>query len=185
MSKTAPTYDEKNRRIIFDASMIALTVRQLAERISADYAGQPLILVGVLKGSLYFLADLSRQLSIPVRLDFIAIDAFGQDKGHSGTVRLIKDLDLDITGCPVLLIEDILRTGLTTAYLVRNLAARGPASVKVCTLLQSPDQQLIDVPVAYCGFEISRARLIGYGMDAQEADRHLPYIAEMMPTHHP
>ncbi|MDD2579095.1 MAG: hypoxanthine phosphoribosyltransferase [Clostridia bacterium] len=166
-------------RILFSSEQIHHRVCELGRQISTDYQGQPLVLIGVLKGSLYFLADLSRQINLPLQLDFIGIGTYAQSTHQKGIVRITKDLDLDITGRHVLLVEDILRTGLTISYLVRNIESRQPASVKVCTLLHNPEQQLINVPVAYYGFMIDRQRVVGYGMDVQEEDRHLPYIAEI------
>lgn len=154
-------------------------IREIGQEISRDYAGKDLILISVLKGSLYFFADLTRAITIPVQLDFISIGTYPTTTNQKGIVRITKDLDLEITGKHVLLIEDIIRTGLTTGYLVQTLQARMPASVKVCTLLQNPNEQLINVPIAYCGFIISAARLIGYGMDVHEQGRNLPYIAEI------
>lgn len=168
-----------NGRILFSADAIQKRVCELGRQISIDYQGQSLVLVGVLKGSLYFLADLSRQISLPLQLDFIGIGTYTQSTHQKGIVRITKDLDLDITDRHVLLIEDILRTGLTISYLVRNIESRQPASVKVCTLLHNPEQQLINVPVAYHGFLIDRQRVVGYGMDVQEDNRHLPYIATL------
>lgn len=167
------------RKIVYDEDTIQKRVKELAEQINKDYAGKNLVLVGMLKGSLYFLADLTRHLRIPLELDFISIGTYPNATNQTGIVRITKDLDLEITNRHVLVIEDIIRTGLTTGYIVQNLAARMPASVEVCTMLLNPDQQLINVPVAYFGFEISESRLIGYGMDIREQGRHLPYIAEI------
>lgn len=166
-------------KILFTAEKIENKVTEIGRQISLDYAGKSLVLVGVLKGSLYFLADLTRSIDIPLQLDFMAIGTYDNLTHQKGIVRITKDLDLEITDKHVLVIEDIIRTGLTTAYLVQNLAARQPASIKVCTLLLNPDQQMINVPIAYAGFNISRTRLVGYGMDVQENGRHLPYIAEL------
>ncbi len=166
-------------RVVFSAKEIARRVRELGAQISRDFAGQDLILVSVLKGSMYFFADLSRAIDLPIALDFITIGTYPHATSRQGIVRITRDLDLEITGKPVLVVEDIIRTGLTTAYLVQTLEARQPARIQVCTLLLCPDQQMINVPIAYCGFEISSTRLIGYGMDIQERGRNLPYIAEI------
>ena len=171
-----------NRRVIYSAGAIQKRIRELGDQISQDYAGKDLILVGVLKGSLYFLADLTRAISLPIQLDFISIGTYPTMTNQTGIVRIVKDLDLEITGKHVLVIEDIIRTGLTTAYLVQNMQARLPASIKVCTLLYNPDQQLINVPVAYWGFEIEDTRVIGFGMDLNENGRNLPYVAELDPS---
>ena len=169
----------KQRRIVYTAEDLRTKVAQIGRQISTDYAGKDLVVVGVLKGSLYFFADLTRAIDIPIGVDVIAIGTIPNTTRQTGIVRITKDLDLDITGKHVLFIEDIIRTGLTTAYLVQSLEARKPASVKVCSLLVNPDQQLINVPIAYSGYEISDAWLIGYGMDVHEQGRSLPYIAEL------
>lgn len=169
----------KRTRIIYTSDQIQQRIAEIGSQISQDYEGQELILIGVLKGSLYFMADLSRVIDLPVKLDFMTIGTIPNTTSQTGIVRITKDVDLDITGRHVLLIEDITRTGLTTAYIVQALRAHLPASVKVCSLLVNPDQQLINVPLAYVGFEISRTRLIGYGMDIGEEGRNLPYIAEV------
>ena len=169
----------KGKRIVFTEEAIRRRTQEIGRQISIDYADKELILVSVLKGSLYFFADLTRAIDIPIQLDFITIGTYPVATRQKGIVRITRDLDLEITGRHVLVVEDIIRTGLTTAYLVQNLEVRMPASVKVCTLLVNPNQQLINVPIAYCGFEISETRLIGYGMDVNERGRNLPYIAEL------
>lgn len=166
------------KRIVYDENTIQQRIQEMGKQISDDYRNQDLILVGVLKGSVFFMSDLSRSLSIPVQLDFMAIGTFPTSTNQQGIVRITKDLDLEITGKHVLVVEDIIRTGLTTAYLVQTLKTRKPASIKVCTLLINPGQQLINVPVAYRGFDITMARLIGYGMDIGEQGRNLPFVAE-------
>ena len=167
------------RQTLLTSQAIQDRISALGQQISQDYAGQELVLVGVLKGSLYFMADLSRAIDQPLMLDFMTIGTIPNTTNQTGIVRITKDLDVDITGKHVLLIEDIIRTGLTTAYLVQNLKARQAASVKVCSLLVNPDQQLINVPIAYSGFEITQTWLVGYGMDIGEKGRNLPYIAEI------
>lgn len=169
----------KQRRILYTQEELAAKVKEIGCQISRDYAGKDLIVIGVLKGSLYFFADLTRAIDIPIGIDVIAIGNIQNTTSQTGIVRITKDLDLDITGKHVLVIEDIIRTGLTTAYLVQNLDVRKPASIKVCTLLFNPDQMLINVPVEYYGFEITDAWMIGYGMDVHEQGRSLPYIAEL------
>ncbi|MCK9252410.1 MAG: hypoxanthine phosphoribosyltransferase [Eubacteriales bacterium] len=166
-------------QIRFSTEKLQKRIRELGQEIGQDYAGQELILISVLKGSLYFFADLTRAIDLPIQLDFISIGTYPTTTNQKGIVRITKDLDLEITGKHVLLVEDIIRTGLTTAYLVQALQARMPASIKVCTLLSNPDEQLINVPIAYCGFVITATRLIGYGMDVREQGRNLPYIAEL------
>lgn len=172
----------KNSKIILNTDVLQSRIAEIGRQITIDYAGQDLILIGVLKGSLYFLADLTRVIDMPVQIDFITIGTIPNTTNQTGIVKITKDLDLDISGKHVLLIEDIIRTGLTTAYLVQNLRAHLPASIKVCTLLVNQDQQMITVPLAYCGFDITRNRLVGYGMDINEKGRNLPYIAELSPN---
>lgn len=167
------------KRVLLSTETIQARVAELGRQIQEEYADKELILVGVLKGSLYFMSDLTRAINLPLKLDFMTIGTIPNTTSQTGIVRITKDLDLDITGKHVLLIEDIIRTGLTTAYLVQNLLSRQAASVKVCSLLVNPDQQLINVPLAYYGFEITQAWMIGYGMDVSERGRNLPYIAEI------
>ena len=169
----------KIKRVLLSTETIQARIGELGRQIQTDYADKELILVGVLKGSIYFMSDLTRAIDLPIKFDFMTIGTIPNTTNQTGIVRITKDLDLDVTGKHVLLIEDIVRTGLTTAYLVQNLLARQAASVKVCSLLVNPDQQLINVPIAYCGFEITQAWLIGYGMDVAEHGRNLPYIAEI------
>lgn len=169
----------KIKRIVYTREALQEKITRLGEQITLDYAEKDLILVSVLKGSFYFLADLSRAIDLPVRLDFMSIGVYPQVTNQTGVVRIIKDLDLDITGRHVLIIEDIIRTGLTTGYLVQTLAARMPESIRVCSLLVNPEEQLINVPMAYTGFEVTSRRLVGYGLDVGERWRNLPYIAEL------
>ncbi len=167
------------RRIILQYEQILQRVHELGRQITLDYAEKDLILIGVLKGSIYFLADLSRAIDLPLQLDFISINAIPYSTSHTGIVRIVKDVELDIAGKHVLLVEDIIRTGLTTAYLLQSIDSRRPASIGICTLLHNPRQQLIKLPVSYYGFEISDERLVGYGLDIHERDRNLPYIAAL------
>jgi len=174
--------DIKQKRILYSEEDLKKRVTELGEQISRDYAGRDLVIIGVMKGSLYFFSDLTRAITIPIGIDLISIGTIPNTTNRTGIVRITKDLDLDITGKDVLVIEDIIRTGLTTAYLVQNLDARKPESICVCSLLLLPDQQLINVPVKYFGYEITNEWLIGYGMDIRERGRNLPYIAEIEKT---
>ncbi len=167
------------KRILLSQTQIQSRVAELGQQIHDQFADQELVLVGILKGSMYFIADLSREINLPLELDFMTIGTIPNTTKQTGVVRITKDLDIDVTGKHVLLIEDIVRTGLTTAYLVQNLKNRQAKSVQVCSLLVNPDQQLINVPIAFSGFEISQAWLIGYGMDIGERGRNLPYVAEI------
>ena len=151
-------------------------VVELGEEISADYAGRDLLLIGVLKGAVFFMADLMRTLTIPCEIDFMAISSYGAQTDSSGVVRILKDLDINIEGRHVLVVEDIIDSGLTLSYLMRNLEARQPASLEVCSLLTKPDRREIDVPVRYIGFEIPNRFVIGYGLDFAERYRNLPYV---------
>ncbi|HHT78154.1 MAG TPA: hypoxanthine phosphoribosyltransferase [Clostridiaceae bacterium] len=167
------------KRILFSEEQIANRTAEIGKQITQEYSGKELVLVSVLKGSMYFFSDLTRQIDLPVGIDMIAIGSIPDTTSQTGIVRITKDLDLNITGKHVLVVEDIIRTGLTTAYLIQNLEARKPLSVGVCSLLYNPDRLLINVPISYYGFEISRSWLVGYGMDIDEKWRNLPYIAEL------
>jgi hypoxanthine phosphoribosyltransferase len=169
----------ENARIVFSAEALQNRIAELGAQITVDYAGRDLVVAGVLKGSLYFLADLTRAISLPLQVDVISIGMYPGATKQTGVVRITKDLDADITGRHVLVVEDIVRTGLTLGYLVQNLESRCPASVAVCALLVNPDQQLIDIPIAYSGFTVSASWLLGFGLDAGEQWRNLPYIVEI------
>ena len=152
-------------------------IAELAAEISADYEGRDLLLVGVLKGAVFFMADLMRRLTVPCEIDFMAISSYGAATDSSGVVvRILKDLDLNISGRDVLVVEDIVDSGLTLSYLMRSLRARKPASLEICALLTKPERREIDVPVRYVGFEIPNKFVIGYGLDFAERYRNLPYI---------
>ena len=167
------------KRIVFSEEAIQNKAAELGRQITLDYADRELVLVCVLKGTSYFFADLTRNITLPAALDFISVGVYPGTTNQTGIVRITKDLDLDITGKHVLVIEDIIRTGLTIGYLVSNMESRRPASIKICTLLNSPSQRLVNVPIEYSGFEVTGAWLMGYGMDIREKGRNLPYIAEV------
>jgi hypoxanthine phosphoribosyltransferase len=154
-------------------------VQELAGEISRDYAGKDLVLVGVLKGAVFFLSDLMRGLDIPVEVDFMAVASYGSATKSSGVVRILKDLDAAIEGRDVLIVEDIVDSGLTLQYLLRNLAGRGPRSLEVCALLVKPERRKVDLPTRYVGFEIPNRFAIGYGLDHAERYRNLPYVAAL------
>ncbi len=165
------------REILLTREQIDGRVGELAAAISWDYADRSPLLVSVLKGAVYFLTDLTRRLAIPVQIDFMAITTYGSARAQSGVVRLIKDLDVEITGRHVLLVEDIIDTGLTAGYLLRLLQARSPASLQICTLLDRPYRRILDtLEIAYRGFEIPDRFVVGYGLDYREQYRHLPFI---------
>ena len=163
--------------VLIDEDVLQRRIAELGVEISSDYAGRDLLLVGVLKGAVFFLADLMRQLTVPCEIDFMAISSYGASTDSSGVVRILKDLDINIEGRHVLVVEDIIDSGLTLSYLVRNLEAREPASLEVCALLTKPERREIDVPVRYTGFEIPNRFVIGYGLDFAERYRNLPYVA--------
>jgi len=156
-------------------------IAELGVEISKDYAGSDLLLVGVLKGAVFFLADLMRELTVPCEIDFMAISSYGAGTDSSGVVRILKDLDINISGRHVLVVEDIIDSGLTLSYLMRSLKARKPASVEICALLTKPERREVAVPVRYTGFEIPNKFVIGYGLDFDERYRNLPYVAVLHP----
>ena len=163
--------------ILIEKEPLRRRIAELGSEISADYEGRDLLLVGVLKGAVFFLADLMRHLPVPCEIDFMAISSYGASTDSSGVVRILKDLDINIEGRHVLVVEDIIDSGLTLSYLMRNLEAREPASLEVCALLTKPARREIDVPVRYTGFEIPNRFVIGYGLDFAERYRNLPYVA--------
>ncbi|MDX6475654.1 MAG: hypoxanthine phosphoribosyltransferase [Gaiellaceae bacterium] len=167
--------------ILIDEDRLQERIRELGRELSGDYAGRELLLVGVLKGAVFFMADLMRSLTVPCEIDFMAISSYGAATDSSGVVRILKDLDINIEGRHVLVVEDIIDSGLTLSYLLRNLESREPASLEICALLTKPDRREIDVPVRYVGFEIPNKFVIGYGLDYAERYRNLPYIGVLRP----
>ena len=163
--------------ILVQRDELAHRIRELGEEISRDYAGRRLLLIGVLKGAIFFLGDLMRQLDVECEVDFMAVSSYGSSTDSSGVVRILKDLDASIEGRDVLIVEDIVDSGLTLAYLFRMLRARNPASLEVCALLTKPERREIDMPIRYVGFEIPNRFAIGYGLDFAERYRNLPYVA--------
>ena len=162
--------------VLIDADALRARIGELGEEISSQYAGEDLLLIGVLKGAVFFMADLMRHLSVPCEVDFMAISSYGAQTDSSGVVRILKDLDINIEGRNVLVVEDIIDSGLTLSYLMRNLESREPASLEVCALLTKPARREIDVPVRWIGFEIPNRFVIGYGLDFAERFRNLPYV---------
>jgi hypoxanthine phosphoribosyltransferase len=152
-------------------------VSELAAQISKDYAGKDVLLIGVLKGAVFFLADLMRKIDVDCEVDFMAVSSYGSSTDSSGVVRILKDLDASIEGRDVLIVEDIVDSGLTLQYLLRTLRARDPASLEVCALLTKPERRKVDLPIRYTGFEIPNEFAIGYGLDHDERYRNLPYVA--------
>jgi hypoxanthine phosphoribosyltransferase len=165
--------------ILVPAEDLRRRVRELAEQVSRDYEGKDLLLIGVLKGAVFFLSDLMRHMSIPVEVDFMAVASYGSATKSSGVVRILKDLDAAIEGRDVLIVEDIVDSGLTLQYLLRNLAGRNPASLEVCALLIKPERRKVELQTRYVGFEIPDRFAIGYGLDYGERYRNLPYVAAL------
>ncbi len=162
--------------ILIEESALQSRIAELGEEISAFYARRDPLLVGVLKGAVFFMSDLMRHLTVPCEVDFMAISSYGAATDSSGVVRILKDLDINIEGRDVLVVEDIIDSGLTLSYLMRNLESRGPASLEVAALLTKPGRREIDVPVRWVGFEIPNRFVIGYGLDFAERYRNLPYV---------
>jgi len=167
--------------ILIGEQELQARIVELGVQISRDYAGRDLLLVGVLKGAVFFMADLMRELTVPCEIDFMAISSYGAGTDSSGVVRILKDLDINISDRHVLVVEDIIDSGLTLSYLMRSLKARKPATVEICALLTKPERREVDVPVAYVGFEIPNRFVIGYGLDFDERYRNLPYVAVLHP----
>lgn len=167
--------------ILIEEEPLQARIAELGAEISREYDGRDLLLVGVLKGAVFFMADLMRELTIPCEIDFMAISSYGAATDSSGVVRILKDLDANIAGRDVLVVEDIIDSGLTLSYLMRSLKARKPASLEICALLTKPERREIDVPVKFVGFEIPNKFVIGYGLDFAERYRNLPYVAVLHP----
>ncbi len=168
-------------KVLVDEEQLAAKVRELAAAVDSDYADQDLLLVGVLKGAVMLMADLSRAMASPVEMDWMAVSSYGSGTKSSGVVRILKDLDRDITGRHVLVVEDILDSGLTLSWLLRNLRSRGPASVEVLTMLRKPDAVKVDVDVRYVGFDIPNEFVVGYGLDYAEKYRNLRVVGTLAP----
>jgi hypoxanthine phosphoribosyltransferase len=174
--------DDDIESTLISADEIKVKIGELAAQLDADYAGRELLLVGVLKGALMVMADLARAVTLPVQLDFMAVSSYGSGTRSSGVVRILKDLDKDITGKDVVVVEDIIDSGLTLSWLLRNLRSRGPASVEVLALLRKPDAAKVEVPVRYSGFNIPNEFVVGYGLDYGELYRNLPYVGTLKPA---
>ncbi len=183
MSEERPVHggrvvDDEVGRVLVSESAIQARIAELGAEIAADYAGERPLLVAVLRGAYIFLADLSRAIDLPVEIDFMAVSSYGNATTSSGVVRILKDLDEDLAGRHVIVVEDIIDSGLTLSYLRRNLANRGAASVEVCALLVREGRQKVDESLRYIGFEIPPDFVVGYGLDVSGRYRNLPYIAE-------
>jgi hypoxanthine phosphoribosyltransferase len=177
-----PALEADIEKVLISEDEIQATVRRLGDEITRDYAGRDLILVGVLKGAFVMMGDLSRHIRLPLEFDFMAVSSYGAATKTSGVVRILKDLDHEIEGRHVLLVEDIVDSGLTLAYLLKNLRTRRPASLEVCALLHKTAMQKVDVELKYVGFEIPPEFVVGYGLDYAERFRNLPYVATLKPA---
>lgn len=169
------------QKIMLTEEDIKSRVQEMGRQISVDYQGESILVVGILKGAMIFLADLVRNIEIPTYFDFMAVSSYGSSTQSSGAVRILKDLDRGIEGKHVLIVEDIVDTGLTLSYLVENLRSRGPATLKICTLLDKPERRKVNVPIDYNGFTIPDEFVVGYGLDYNESYRNLPYVAVLKP----
>jgi hypoxanthine phosphoribosyltransferase len=172
---------EDLKEVLLTEEQILGRLAEMAARIDADYAGKDPLLVGVLKGAVTVMADLTRALSLPVEIDWMAVSSYGSGTKSSGVVRILKDLDRDITGRHVLIVEDIVDSGLTLSWLIANLGSRGPASVEVCSLLRKPDAAKVEVPLRYVGFDIPNEFVVGYGLDFAERFRNLRVVGTLAP----
>lgn len=170
-------FNNPNFEILLSAADIQKRVNELGAQIAADYADKEIILIGILKGACLFMSDLMRAIDAPVSIEFMAVSSYGKATRSSGEVRIVKDLDVPVEGKHLLVVEDIIDTGLTLSYLLENLRSRGAASVRLASLLDKPEPRKVQVPVDYVGFEVPNKFLIGYGLDAAERYRNLPFIA--------
>ena len=168
-----------NIEVIVTEERISKRVAEIAEEISRDFAGKEVMLVGILKGAVIFMADIARCLTVPVELDFMAVSSYGSATKSSGAVQIIKDIEVSIEGKNLIVVEDIVDSGLTLKYLLENLWSRGPACVKTCVLLDKPEARVIEVPIDYKGFEIPNKYVVGYGLDYDQKYRNLPYVGAL------
>lgn len=176
--------DDMVERILISQEEIEQRVQELGAEITADYQGNELLLLCILKGGIMFLADLSKHIGVPAAMDFIGISSYGNQTQSSGVVRITKDLEQSIEGKHVLIIEDIIDSGLTLSYLINNLSSRKPASIKICTLLNKEENRQVDINVDYTGFNIPNQFVVGYGLDFQELYRNIPYIFVLNPRYY-
>ena len=167
--------------ILIEEAEIRSRLAEMSRQIEADYAGKDLLLVGVLKGAVMVMADLARELVHPVTMDWMAVSSYGSGTQSSGVVRILKDLDTDLHGRHVLIVEDIIDSGLTLSWLMANLKSRGPASLEICALLRKPDAAKVEVDVRYVGFDIPNEFVVGYGLDYAEKYRTLPFVGTLAP----
>jgi hypoxanthine phosphoribosyltransferase len=175
-------YEPDIEKVLISSDEIQATLAKIGDQITQDYAGRPILLVGVLKGAFVVMADLARYIRLPIEFDFMAVSSYGAATKSSGVVRILKDLDHDLEGLDVLVVEDIVDSGLTLKYLLKNLAARKPASLEVAALLRKVGIQKVDLDVRYVGFDIPNEFVVGYGLDFSEKYRNLPYIGTLKPS---
>jgi hypoxanthine phosphoribosyltransferase len=176
--------DPQIGEVLVSGADLERRITELGAEISSDYEGRDLVMIGVLKGAVLFIADLMRQLTVRCEVDFMAVSSYGSATDSSGVVRILKDLDAPIEGRDVLIVEDIVDSGLTLQYLVRNLRARAPGSLEVCALLTKPDRRRVELPIRYVGFEIPNRYVIGYGLDYAQRYRNLGYVAVLNEQRH-
>lgn len=168
-------------KVLISEEELASRIKAIGEEITADYAGKEILMIGVLRGAVIFMADLARAIKVPVAIDFMAVSSYGSSTSSSGVVRILKDLDEDVEGKHVLIVEDIIDSGLTLKYLLENLKSRKPASIKICTLLNKPERRKVDVDITYNGFIVPDEFVVGYGLDYAEKYRNLPFIGILKP----
>ena len=169
------------QEVLYSEETIAAMVKRVGAEISRDYADKNLLLVSVLKGSVVFMADLMRAIEVPARIDFMSVSSYGSGTKTSGVVKIIKDLDINLKGYDIVIVEDILDTGITLSKLVPVLKMRNPESVKICTILSKPSRRKADIEPDYCGFEVPDEFVVGYGLDYDEKYRNLPYVGVLKP----
>lgn len=169
------------KSILVTEEEITKKVKELGQVITNDYQGKRLLVVGILKGSIVFMSDLIRKINLPLEIDFMEVSSYGNTTESSGAVRILKDLDVDIQGWDVLIVEDIIDTGLTLKYLMKNLEARKPASLKICTFLNKPSRRQVEIMVNYNGYDIPDEFVVGYGLDFSGKFRNLPFVAVLKP----
>ena len=170
------------KEVLYSEEVLKAKVKELANRISEDYKDKELLLIGVLKGANVFMCDLMREINFPIQIDFIAASSYGHSTESSGVVKILKDLDYSIEGKDVIIVEDIIDTGLTLKYLIENFKSRKPNSLEICTLLDKPERRIAQLSVKYIGFQIPDEFIVGYGIDYAELYRNLPYIATLKET---
>jgi hypoxanthine phosphoribosyltransferase len=182
LRKTYGQFANDIQQIVFTSDEIQQRVAQLGQVISRDYLGRNPLIVGVLKGVLFFMADLLRNISVPVEIDFIAVSSYSPESRDQGYVRMVKDLDTPIFNRHILFVEDVIDTGLTLNYILQNLRARQPTTLEVCALFNKPEHRLIEFPIKYKGFDLPDQFVVGYGLDYKEKYRNLPFLGSLQPS---